>query len=1095
MRCWCAVVVLVASALLQVPFDAHGQIALAVESGRGPQFLFAGELRSARPVPVDVATVPVLRRRVALDLENVDRAAALAAISRASGLRLVYAKGVVPRAGSVRLKAQEITVAAALTEVLLDAGVDVVLTREGSLVLVGRTAVSAIVDSFPVSGRITDSRTGTGIGSVDVMVEGRSFRAVSDAEGRYRLANVPAGTHSLVVRRIGYQLTRRTIEVANGELVVDVALEISPLNLDQLVVTGTPGGANKRTLGNAVDQIAPAEVVELAPVKGLAQLINGRAPGVAVLPTSGAVGRGAKIRIRGASSITLFNADPLLYVDGVRVDNRAESRTGGGRLADFNPDDIESIEIVKGPAAAALYGTEASAGVIQVITKRGQAGSQPRFAATIRQGTNWIPNAEERWPVLYARDPATNEIVSANLAELEKARGTPLFQNGYQQGYSANLSGGTSTARYYVGGDLDWDNGVQPSNTLSRFGGRANLDLGLGSTADLGLNVGFTSTDLQRPRDGGEFWLQGAWGSALTVNSPFRGFQSPPDYHWAAQETGGETNRFTVGTRAEFRPFSWMTHRLTLGADLIDETYEDLTRNTRGHAYLGQFSQSFGSKYVIRERKLSTSLDYVATANAAISSALSSTTSAGLQYYQNRTSTTTASGSGFPDFSVTSLAAATLTSSTDTFLENATVGVYLQQQFGWQNRLFVTAALRADDNSAFGSDFDLVTYPKVSASWVVSEEPFWRIPFVNLFRLRAAYGQSGMQPAAFAAVQTYVSVVGQDGTSAIVPDASGNPNLGPERSAEVEVGFDASLFGDRVGLEVTGYSKRTTDAILGVPNTPSMGWTGTRLENLGTIDNRGVEAALRMQLVDGRRFGWEVTANLSRNHNKIVELLGDQTINSSTRHAVGYPIYSWFLRKIVQADMGDDGVVRNILCDGGEAAGRSAVPCDQAPFQFFGSGLPKWEGGFGTTLTLFRNLRLFAFMDFKTGHVAQEFTLRVACPVTRVCRELFYPKEYDPLYIASVQNPAGLQIGSNFYTQRSDYLSLRELTASLELPRGIVRAVGAGRATLNLSARNLHTWTKWPGLDPEGRSAADGSLTYPGTPPLTEFITTLNITF
>src|SRR5690606_17485916 len=163
-----------------------------------------------------------------------------------------------------------------------------------------------------------------------------------------------------------------------------------------------------------------------------------------------------------------------------------------------------------------------------------------------------------------------------------------------------------------------------------------------------------------------------------------------------------------------------------------------------------------------------------------------------------------------------SIEAATLTSSNDSFLENAAVGVYLQQQLGWRNRLFLTAAIRADDNSAFGSRFDLVTYPKLSASWVASEEPFWRIPFVNLLRLRAAYGQSGMQPAAFAAVQTYAALVGQDATAALVPDAIGNADLGPERSSEIEVGFDAAFFGSRVGLEVTAYSKRTTDAILGV---------------------------------------------------------------------------------------------------------------------------------------------------------------------------------------------------------------------------------------------------------------------------------------
>ncbi|HEY8851047.1 MAG TPA: carboxypeptidase-like regulatory domain-containing protein, partial [Gemmatimonadaceae bacterium] len=271
-----------------------------------------------------------------------------------------------------------------------------------------------------VTGTVLDAATHQPVPGAQITVVGTTIGAVTDAEGHYRMEGVPAGAVTIRARRIGYTSSDRTVTLRDGEsAAVDFSLGAVVSALDAVIVTGTAGGTQLRAIGNAVDKLDLAKDLKSSPAVNVQQLLGQKSPGVLILPSPGMVGAGSAVRIRGAASLSLTN-QPIIYVDGVRVDNNPSAgpaiRNGryGSRLNDFNPEDIESMEIIKGPAAATLYGTEASNGVIQIITKRGKSG-KPRFELTEKEGGNFLPDAENRINLSYGKNPTTGALDSVNM--------------------------------------------------------------------------------------------------------------------------------------------------------------------------------------------------------------------------------------------------------------------------------------------------------------------------------------------------------------------------------------------------------------------------------------------------------------------------------------------------------------------------------------------------------------------------------------------------------------------------------------------------------------------------------------------------------
>lgn len=980
--------------------------------------------------------------------------------------------------------------------------------------------VPAQAQEGPVGGVVVSEQTLRPLEGAQVQVLGTERGTITDARGRFLIPGLSGPEVTLRVIMLGYRTAQQTVRV--GDVNARIVLSETAIELDALVVTGTPGAVQKRAIGNAVATIKAADVLDLAPAPTFQALVNARAPNVVILPGTGMLGSGARIRIRGASSLSLSN-NPLIYVDGVRVDN--EQATGPAvqafgssvisRWNDFTPEDIESIEIIRGPAAATLYGTEAAAGVIQIITKKGRAG-RPVWNLTLRQGAQWFANAEGRVPTNYWRNPQTGEVESLNLVQLERERAErgeiarPIFTTGRVQGYHVNVSGGTQELSYYIGADYDNQTGVEPTNRLRRFSGRTNLSLRPSPTWDLAVNLGYTTGRTLLSCEAGCGGV--TWGSYFSTPAnlyvqtpPRRGYRSyTSDAYWELFENFQDLARFTGSIQVNHRPTPWFTQRLTAGIDEVREDNESITENSPMLAIWAP--GSLGGKTVSRRDAIYHTVDYSASASLAVTDALSSKSSLGLQYYRKYFEYVTAEGSDFALPGLRAVSATARRNAYETFVENVTVGLYVEQQFGWKDRLFLTGALRADDNSAFGDEFDVVYYPKASVAWVVSEEPFWKVPFVNTLRLRSAYGQSGQQPSAFAAVQIFGAATAAGDVPTVTPAAMGNPKLGPERGEEIEVGLEAGLFDDRLGLEFTAYDKRTKDAILTRRVAPSTGFPGEQDVNAGEIKNQGFEAMMRGRVLDRENLDVDLTLSRSHNTSEVLSLGGEESLVVSTfgvEHRVGYPVGAWFHRRIVSAELDPTtGKVKpgTMMCDAGP--GKAPVPCFTgttitAPMVFLGQTLPKNEGAVSTTLTLFERVRLYALVDFKTGFRKWDHVLRVRCSLFNLCRENMYPTEYDPVTIAAYQNAD--RFGAAYINDAS-YAKLREVSASYTLPAAWVQRFGASRASVTLAGRNLYTWTKWTGMEPEAMFLAGArggfvQLEQNHLPQLTQFVTTVNVNF
>ena len=941
--------------------------------------------------------------------------------------------------------------------------------------------------SGTVSGLVLDGATSQPIANAQVMARGTRIGALSDAEGAFRLAGLSGDSVTLHVRMLGYgELVEN---VAVGATDVRLLLTKAALELDQVVVTGTAGGAQKRTLGNSVDQLGVDAVQKTMPVNEVQSLINGRSSGVTVAPGTGMVGAGPRIRIRGVTTLSLSD-QPLVYVDGIRVNNNVASGPlnqgyGSGsisRLGDFSPEDIESIEIIKGPAAATLYGTEAANGVIQIITKKGKVDAPAEWDVSVRQGANWFQNPEGRVPENWGYDE-NDQLVHVNLVELEAARGTPLFRTGHLQDYDLSMKGGSARTRYFVSGQYQRNQGIDVNNNVWRYNMRSNLGLQLSDKWSIDASLGYVKASIGLANDIGSGTLFNTMFSTnVDIGGPRRGFRSsPPEVFHTRSVAEQGLDRFTGSVIVNHNPLDWLTQRLTLGLDQTQEVNSTTSYYLSGEdAAFFSPTSAMGSKSRDDVGATVNTVDYGITANASISPDISSATSFGLQYFRRATNTLGTTGSQFTGPGLTTLTGTALTHATEDIIENVTVGSYIQEQVGWKDRLFVTAALRVDNNSAFGEDFKWVTYPKGSVSWVVNEMPFWNVDAIGTLRLRAAYGASGHQPDAFAALRTFQPVTISGGEGGVTPQFVGNPSLKPERGRELEMGFDAGMFNERLGLHFNFYSGRTDDAILLKPLAPSNGFPGSQYVNAGSLKNRGVELTLDAQVVQRESFAWDVGFNISHNSNEVLDVSatasgiddnGASYIKFSSnldtpgihlRHQEGYAAGSYFGRKIVSAKLDADGIAYDVMCDGGFRSS-NPLPCDDAPDVFLGQTDPKVIGAVTNTFTFFRRLTVSAMVDWKKGFVHGENDTLVRCVLFQNCRAHFYPLEYDPVFVAGMQS-ASLH---DFAAADAGFVKLRQVTMSYLVPEGFAGRIGAKSLRLTFAAINLHTWTNWTSLDPE----------------------------
>jgi len=996
-----------------------------------------------------------------------------------------------------------------------------------------------------VSGTVRAAGTNEPLPGAQVSVVGGTQRAVSDDRGQFRVTGV-TGTISLDVRRIGYRSARVVATAGQTDLVVSLAS--SPTSLEAVVVTGTPGATQKRELGNSIGTINAADVAATAPVLSMQGLLNGRTPSVVIMPTSGQVGTGSQIRIRGMASLSLGN-NPLIFVDGVRVNNEAAtgpvSQAFGSspisRLNDFNPEDIESIEVLKGPSAATLYGTEAANGVINIITKKGTT-SAPRWSYTMRQGANYFADWQSRFPVNYGRARLATDLPSAapsgpvealNFDSLlvgscgdsiatRTGKKCDYYRTGRHQETELSVSGGAGLLSYYASGNLLDDQGAEPRSSRRNYSGRLNVNIAPSQTFSISANIGQVSGPTNLPCDAGCGGYTWTTLSATPSNYNLRnrhGFHSSLPYVYDQTVIlWQDLDRTTASLRFEHQPLPWLSHRLSLGGDVTHEGNNEYDPRVDS-------LQSLGFRDINERDVVDRSLDYSATAIWNYTPSIRLTTSAGAQYFTQSIHSVDANGSVFPTPGLKSVSSTVNRNPpTEGFSDDKSLGIYGQEQIGWRDRLYITGAIRSDDHSAFGASFNRVVYPKFSLSYVLSDEPWFKVPYLgdrlNEFRFRLAYGQSGKAPTAYSSIKTYSPTSGPNDGPAVTPNTIGNPNLGPEKGKELEAGFDASAFDDRLGVEFTYYHKKTIDAILDKVVAPSSGQAGTQPINVGGILNKGIELSVRGTPIRTNRVELELTGELSTNDNEVTDLgiPGQYYVVAGTylRHQVGYPAFGWFEKRVVSAAIDrTTGAISNVMCsdtipNSGGKEGGAPVPCagkdakygtsDDAPAVYLGRSVPPRELSFGGTLTLHNRLHIYSMMDVKNGHKKMDGNTRVRCGIFGRCKENFastFASELDPIRTAESISGSNLV---DFLITKANYARWRELTVTYDIPAQFTRRAGLDRASISVAGRNLGLWTSYQGFEPEamflgGSRGGNAAWEQTTIPQLRTWMVSLNVGF
>lgn len=870
-----------------------------------------------------------------------------------------------------------------------------------------------------ISGRTVDATSGDPLANVQIVVSGTTRGALTGQEGRFRIGQVRPGSYQIEARSTGYRTASRSIQLA-ADGAAEAVFEMIPsaVPLDEVVVTGQPRSVTRREIGTSIVTIEATEL-EAAPVGSLSQLLQSRAPGVVVHPGGGKAGQGSRVILRGVSSLTQ-DVQPIIYVDGMRIDNSADSGLdfGGNSwsgLDDINIQDIDRIEIVRGASAANLYGTEASAGVIQVFTKQG-TGEPRSFRLTTEAGVSQTPRS---W---WAASP----------------HGDWFFDNYVGSGHhhSQHLSARGSVDRfsYYVSGTMRDETGVVAQNGTRQYSLRANTRVSPAQNLSLSIFSAVSLRELELPYDAASPF---GFGRNALVRGP-DGVDVTPD-EISVYNVQLNSTRFTIGAAFDYTPLPQFAHRLTVGGDIVNAGNTDLmpfgTSVFRG-----------GVKESYRPQHTTVTLDYAGSYRHDLSRGVRSTTSLGAQGYLRDYAYVSAVGYNFPMPGLTTINAATSTDGSGNQIRTGAAGLFLEEQLAFHDRLYLNAGLRADTHSAFGPEHRFQFFPKVSLSYVLSEHAAVAEIF-NTLRLRAAYGMAGQRPEDYVKARTWQSVRAAGDFAGLTTGNIGNPNLGPEVSRELEMGFDAGLVHDRLVLELTYYNQRTTDVLLPFYYAPSSGFVEPQLENVGTIDNSGLEVTTRVQVVDRSTVGWQLGASAHLARNRISDIGGAEPLNLSSTQWVreGYPVAGFF------SDVSDE---------------------------YIGPAFPTRSLQMTSDLSLGSSLSFALLLDHKGGHYLESNTLRSI------------DEAGDP-----VSNPTE---DHGDYVRSADSWRLREVSISYALPSSLTRALPLNSARLSVAGRNLWRQQDYTGFEAEAHYnslSLLGNQTFFDTPLPRHIVAGLSVAF
>lgn len=982
-----------------------------------------------------------------------------------------------------------------------------------------------------ITGKVTGTN-GAPAESLTVIVKGTKYGTVTDNTGAFKFtAPLKPGKYSLEFSGVGFKTQEEVLKVGSDQdYILNAQLTEQVSKLDEVVVTGTSAGTTRRQLGSYVSTVKAEDLTKGATSNVLAAL-QGKTPGAQIVQNSGDPAGGLSVRLRGISTIS-SSSEPLYIVDGVIVNNSTNRVTntesgydgnnfvgsvGQNRLVDINPNDIERIEVLNGAAAAAIYGSRANAGVVQIFTKRGKSGapvinfSTSFISSSLRKkiGVNQAPT--KFGGPTDGPGAQTQDILTPTLTNT-----TPVTRYDYQDyifhsatgtDNNISISGGNDKTKYYLSGTYFFNQGIVKNTDYQRYGFRANVDQVINKWISATIGLNYISSKANEKPDGNSFfspmnsvtilgnfhniWQRDALGNIQAVGE--RGRINPVSVIEDIQQQE-YVSRIISNVGVKLKPFKNLTIDYTMGIDNYAQygttyippfAYNANTAFWGGGLSLDPTLNGYASN--ANNNFFAINHDLNATYNSTITKDLSSTTQVGFSQQYEKSVYSLLQGRGLAPFVQTVNGASTVLPGNDSRSELAVSGAFVQQNFKYRNHFFVTGAVRVDGSSVFGQNQRNQTYLKGSGSYVISSADYWKTlglsKFVDLFKIRAAYGESGNLTGigAYDRFNTYTSTSFVGRTSLGSSSGLANQNVKPERQKEFEFGADLAFLKERVTLSFNVYNKKVTDLLINRQIAPTNGFSSL-LDNFGSLENKGYEIMLGITPVKNKNFSWTLNGIYNHNRNKAISIGQALTLLSTNAGAPvaileGQPIGVFYGTFFAVDNSGN--LVKNAAGIPQIEAGTQNSALVYTPGRNT-NGLPT-----GTTLRKIigdPNPKYTATLVNEFSY--KKFSLRIqidAVQGVNVFNADFRTRqgvgngkvaEQEDLGLIPRGYIAGVYAIEQWRVDDGSFTKLRELSLSYS----VGKIKGFSDLTVSFSGRNLISWDNYKGYDPEVNAGGQSTI-------------------
>ncbi len=970
---------------------------------------------------------------------------------------------------------------------------------------------TAQTNRYVISGKITEAGTGSAIPGAGIKVAGTNFAVAANADGNYALtANLTPGSYQLLVTFIGYKTVAKAI-VLGSSLTVSESFTMGQdaMGLDEVIVTGTSQGTTRKQLGNYISTVKGDDLVK-APSGNVLASMQGKVAGAQISQNSGDPAGGMSVKLRGISSAN-SSTEPLYIIDGVivnnsstRVTNTTSNYDGGSfvgtigqnRMVDINPADIERVEVLNGASAAAIYGSRANAGVIQIFTKKGVAGkTQVSFNTTFTLSELRKKIEVNQSPTKFGGsvDAETQDVLTPTLTNKTNVTRYDyqdyIFRTGIGTDNNLSVSGGGENTKVYTSFGYFNNQGIIKNTDFRKYNFRTSVEQKLTDWATVVAGLNYVKSGANEKPDGNSFFSP---MNSVTIIGNFHDiFRRDGDGNLMAVGERGRVNpvsviedikqrqdvdRIIANTTLKLNPIKNLTLDLTLGID---------NSNQNGTTYIPPYTYNVNPDFYGGGTGMNTTLNGYASAasnkafmfnnelnatyQAKISDLLSSVTQVGYSFQYEKSQYALLQGRGLAPKISTVNGAASLLPSVDGRTELSISGAYLQQNFKYKDHLFVTGALRMDESSVFGDENRNQVYVKASLSYVLSSADYWKNTSLsswwNTFKLRTAYGQSGNLTGigAYDRINAYSGIAFLNNVSLYSSFQLANENIKPERQDELEVGTDLGFLQNRLTLSFNYYNKKVKDLLLPQVIAPTEGFTSF-LNNIGSLKNTGIELVLGGSPLKTADFNWNTSVIFNKNKNEAFDIGAMRLLSTNPGAPIGIidgqPLGVFYGTYFARNS--DGSLVTNPAGIPQQARDGAGNPLRKV----LGDPNPDFNWSFVNDFT-WKNFGLRIQLDGVEGSDVwnADWRTRQGVGGGKVA-------EQEQMGLLPRGYVSGVYAIEEWRVDDGSFVKLREVSLSYNL--GKVKSIS--NMTLVLSGRNLISWDKYKGYDPELNSAGQSTI-------------------